>query len=311
MSINRKNEIQLNNGVYPFCEADDKFSKTQTDEHLNAKKTDVLLDDALCDNNVNADANLSKENKNDFIKQSTQQPNLYINDLPLHQSGLSSNARLGTSKHVELSSLPKNQVDRLENEDCKIALSEADISACKVQLKPPPKNCALSANTSNIPVITNESQIEKADVDKTEKPLQPMLEPWENKYREDVCKLKKTIDGCTPADIRDNKFIAILAYLGPSVIITYLFAHKSRFARFHTNQALLLYLATFLYSVVLNLVGRMYIPYLMEIMSIGLFLFPILDIYGIINVIRGRAIELPKIGRFRIINDEYKGGFNK
>ncbi|MEG2454457.1 MAG: hypothetical protein RSB20_06285, partial [Clostridia bacterium] len=77
------------------------------------------------------------------------------------------------------------------------------------------------------------------------------------------------------------------------------------------NQALLLYLATFLYSVVLNLVGRMYIPYLMEIMSIGLFLFPILDIYGIINVIRGRAIELPKIGRFRIINDEYKGGFNK
>src|SRR5580692_8759272 len=46
-----------------------------------------------------------------------------------------------------------------------------------------------------------------------------------------------------PADVAQNKMVATLAYVGPLVIVPLLAAPNSKFARFHANQALALFLS--------------------------------------------------------------------
>ena len=94
-------------------------------------------------------------------------------------------------------------------------------------------------------------------------------------------------DQFDPADINDNKIMAVLAYLGWLVLIP-LIASKSRFAKFHANQGLVLFIAGFL--AIIPLVGW--------IISILAFIFAIL---GIINAVNGKAKQLPIIGKFQLI----------
>lgn len=90
------------------------------------------------------------------------------------------------------------------------------------------------------------------------------------------------------ADIAANKNLAAVGYIG-MIVISLVAAPNSRFIRFHTNQALLLWLFTLLS--VIPVLGWIW----------GVFCLICL-IMGIMNAINGEFKELPLIGKFRIIN---------
>lgn len=84
-----------------------------------------------------------------------------------------------------------------------------------------------------------------------------------------------------PSDIANNKVMAVLAYLGWLLLITIFAAPNSKFARFHANQGIILFICGFI--PVVNFIA---------------FIFCIM---GIINAINGKAKELPLIGKIKIL----------
>ncbi|MBR3286090.1 MAG: zinc ribbon domain-containing protein [Bacteroidales bacterium] len=100
---------------------------------------------------------------------------------------------------------------------------------------------------------------------------------------------------CDQADINSNKVMAILAYLGILVLIPLFAAKDSKFARFHTNQGLLLLLVAILCGVISR------IPVIGFLGSILGFISGIFAIIGIVYAIQGKAKELPLIGKYRIL----------
>lgn len=112
---------------------------------------------------------------------------------------------------------------------------------------------------------------------------------------------------CDQADIEKNKVMAILAYI--FFLIPLLVAKDSKFAKYHTNQGLILFLFGFGGSIALFIVNiiLMFIPVigwlLGMVLSLGL-LGAILAgiIIGIKNSIDGVCAPLPVIGNlFTII----------
>ena len=97
-------------------------------------------------------------------------------------------------------------------------------------------------------------------------------------------------------DIEENKGIAALAYL--IFFIPLLAAKDSKFAKFHANQGLNL----FIFAVVVNFVGSI-IPFIGWFIILplgGIFTF-ILFIMGIINAVNGETKKLPLIGNVEFI----------
>ncbi|MFN3813922.1 MAG: DUF4870 domain-containing protein [Aquificaceae bacterium] len=98
-------------------------------------------------------------------------------------------------------------------------------------------------------------------------------------------------------DVREDRKIdplAILSYIGILCLIPLLIGNKEdEFVRFHVRQGFALFLcevATFFIS---------WIPFFGWIVAFfGWFLWVILSIIGIINVIRGTMKPLPLIGQF-------------
>lgn len=118
-------------------------------------------------------------------------------------------------------------------------------------------------------------------------------------FSEKVAALNNTADHTDDydaKDIEDNKLMGILAYLGILVLIPIFAAKESKFARFHANQGLILLIC----SVIISAVS--WIPILGWIVGAvgGLIVF-ILMIIGIINVVGGRAKELPVVGKYTIL----------
>lgn len=108
-------------------------------------------------------------------------------------------------------------------------------------------------------------------------------------------------------DIQENKGMAFLAYLGPLVLVPMFAAKESEYARFHTNQGLVLCIASVAYSFVCSMVDAVVLAlgwrlYLISVMLrfAGL-LFPVLELAGLVNVSKGAAKELPLIGKIRLV----------
>ena len=95
-------------------------------------------------------------------------------------------------------------------------------------------------------------------------------------------------------DIEKNKVMAVLAYI--LFFIPLLAAKDSKFARFHTNQGLVLFLGGIIASVVavIPVIGWIVAP-------IAGLVITVLAVIGIINALNGRAKELPVIGKFNIL----------
>ena len=112
---------------------------------------------------------------------------------------------------------------------------------------------------------------------------------------------------------RENRHVmAALSYLNILVFLPIFFVRRSPYVRFHANQGLVLFiistaytLATRLFVLFLDLLfGGVYaaIPAtLSSVFSFGSIFFFILIIIGISNAVKGRAKELPLIGRIRFI----------
>ena len=111
-----------------------------------------------------------------------------------------------------------------------------------------------------------------------------------------------------PADIQQNKLMGVLAYLSWLVLIPIFAAPKSKFARFHANQGLILaivHTSWIILSTILEFILTIinwYVGWIFGIIFtlLGLvFIAPL--ILGIINASNGRAKELPLIGKIRIL----------
>ena len=133
----------------------------------------------------------------------------------------------------------------------------------------------------------------------------------ENNFEEmakDVLNTADTTSSFDQGDIENNKVMAILAYIGFLFLIPLLVAKDSKFAKFHTNQGLVLFIADIIVGVVIAVVSiaLAFIPFVGPIVAgivdgvLGLVIFALM-ILGIINAATGKAKELPVIGKIRIL----------
>ncbi len=110
-------------------------------------------------------------------------------------------------------------------------------------------------------------------------------------------------------DIAQNKLMGILAYLGILVVIPLFAAPRSPYARFHTNQGLVLFVANAVFQVVQNVAVKILKAILPDFIGglvgallslVGLMFF-VLMILGIVNVVGGKAKKLPFIGHITLV----------
>lgn len=108
-------------------------------------------------------------------------------------------------------------------------------------------------------------------------------------------------------DINQNKIMAILAYFGILVVIPILAAKESKFARFHANQGLVLFIASAAYWIMLEIIKSIIVSIstglllITTILGLTYLVFMVLGIMGIVNAATGKAKELPIIGKFSLL----------
>lgn len=98
-------------------------------------------------------------------------------------------------------------------------------------------------------------------------------------------------------DIKKNKFFAVLAYLGPLIVISFTKSKSSKYARFHCNQGIIT-LVMFVLSALLFL-----IPNIGAGIGVALIFFTLsITAIGTFNAIKGETKELPIVGKIKILN---------
>ena len=131
-------------------------------------------------------------------------------------------------------------------------------------------------------------------------------------------KLNDTVDSTAEfakADIEQNKVMAILSYFGFLVIIPILAAKESKFARYHANQGLILFIAMIGWSIadyILTAILRALLWRSMglweiyslcgTVLNLVYIVFTVLAVIGIVNALNGKAKELPVIGKYKILS---------
>lgn len=126
-------------------------------------------------------------------------------------------------------------------------------------------------------------------------------------------KIFKTEDvtyGFDSSDISTNSNNAVLAYLGPFVIIPLITSRKSKFAMFHCCQGLMNTVFGLLYitivPMILNAIPSIVTLLLLIPFFLFLTVFPISLILGIVHAIKGKAITLPVFGRIDLMRVLFK-----
>lgn len=111
-------------------------------------------------------------------------------------------------------------------------------------------------------------------------------------------------------DVTNNKIMGILAYLGLLVLVPIFAAKDSQYARFHTNQGLVLCI-----SAIALFFTSMIITFIVGLITFGLLALPIsiilylavfgfwvaFIVMGIMNACSGEPKKLPLIGNITII----------
>ncbi len=104
-------------------------------------------------------------------------------------------------------------------------------------------------------------------------------------------------------DISDNKGLTILAYIGPLVFVPMFARKNSKFARFHSNQGLILFIleaAAYTLSLIFNVIPKIGWLLALPCWAVSVFCL-VLTILGIIAVAKGQYKELPIIGKYKIL----------
>ena len=110
-------------------------------------------------------------------------------------------------------------------------------------------------------------------------------------------------------DIEKNSAYAVLGYFGILVLIPIIFAPNSKYARFHANQAVILFIMNTVYLLVaagvialLALAGKaaaIIAGLIFALLSLVIF---VMWAKGLSNAASGRAKKLPLIGEYEIID---------
>lgn len=131
-----------------------------------------------------------------------------------------------------------------------------------------------------------------------------------NSFEEKLKNLNNTADTTyefSADDVQKNKGMAILAYIGILVLIPLFAAKDSKFARYHTNQGLVLLIVNIAYGILSGVIGALFgrlffpltmIPGIFRLLSLAILALMVL---GIVNAAKGLAKELPIIGRYKVL----------
>lgn len=84
-------------------------------------------------------------------------------------------------------------------------------------------------------------------------------------------------------DIKDNKAIAVLSYIGILCLVPLLLKRDSNFVKFHSKQGLVLCIGWLV----------VWFPLIGWLLGVALFVY---SIFGIINVMDGKYAKLPIVG---------------
>lgn len=129
--------------------------------------------------------------------------------------------------------------------------------------------------------------------------IKEKVEQASAKAQEKVEEIKKEIDDYTaeqdPDDVAKNKVMAVLAYIGILVLIPIFLAKDSKFARFHSNQGLILFILALICSA---LQGIKIIGWIFRVLGFVVF---VCAVVGIVYAIQGKAKELPIIGNWKLL----------
>lgn len=100
----------------------------------------------------------------------------------------------------------------------------------------------------------------------------------------------------TSTSNQNEKLLAALAYVGILWLVPLLAAKNSKFAMFHANQGLILFLVDVVITVLV-----WFVPFAWLFGWILWLLVLILAIVGIVNAVQGQTKRLPVIGGFDIL----------
>ncbi len=107
--------------------------------------------------------------------------------------------------------------------------------------------------------------------------------------------------------IREDRLMAALSYFGLLVFVPVFAAKESKFARYHANQGLVLFLAEAAYSIAAGIINTLalsiswrlyFVTYAINLAGLA---FPIMSAVGIINAVNRQMKELPVIGGIRLL----------
>ncbi len=108
-----------------------------------------------------------------------------------------------------------------------------------------------------------------------------------------------------PQDIQNNKMMAVLAYIGILVLVPLFAAKESPFAKYHTNQGLVLFIIEIAGIILLSILTAIMSWRLLILSSLLSLIFSLAflawSIIGIINAAGGKAKELPLIGKIKLL----------
>ncbi len=88
----------------------------------------------------------------------------------------------------------------------------------------------------------------------------------------------------------NGTIMAVLAYLGPLVLIPFLMEKKDEFVKFHTKQGIVLFGLEIVIMIISNLSIIGFLGGLLWLIQV------VLTIIGIVNAVQGQKKELPVIG---------------
>lgn len=119
----------------------------------------------------------------------------------------------------------------------------------------------------------------------------------------DSTNTRPAVASITEAEIQDGKTMAILAYLGILFIIPLLAARDKKFAMYHTEQAIALWIAFIVIYIamwiLMFIVGQISSSLACIISILGIIpwlAYVVLWIMGLINAVGGKVKELPVVG---------------
>ncbi len=95
------------------------------------------------------------------------------------------------------------------------------------------------------------------------------------------------------SDKSKNTLMAILAYIGPLVIVSFLVDKETPFVKFHIKQGLVLFVIEIVIWFLSSMLWSLWMIW--QLVNIIVVIFSVL---GIVNAAQGKEKELPFIGQF-------------